>query len=47
MDVHLNSQNYLKSCTESLARKYDLLTEAVKKLKNQILRKLNFLLRHI
>ena len=31
MDISFNSQNSLKSCTESLAHKYDFLTEAAKK----------------
>ena len=31
MNVPLNSPNSLKSCNESLAHKYDFLTEAVKK----------------
>ena len=31
MDIPFDNQHSLKSCTESLAHKYDFLTEAVKK----------------
>ena len=31
MDIPFNSENSLKSCTESLAHKYNFLAEAVKK----------------